>query len=391
MSRSGSSSQFAGVLPDHAYKPIPGFNLTPEHFREIPEEPAPVEEQPDQLGLFPEPERRFPSLAEMSPDQFANHPNTVFHSSYYKDPRSDTLVRDHIGFHAGTEQSALERARSIGEFKPSYWDQVTPLADTSSEPAVARARAQGRTSVSEPRIGLHKFNLERIDNLDSPISDGASNSRIRDFPHPTAYVNEIEDPDSLSVRLDDMSQARTHSEVVRQALESGLDESRLHPLTRHLYRSGNLDAPELLTRNRIKSLIQTPADIYDQHGGGLFPYRLHTDSGSNLLSREETSRLATLAAQDGSETSSKMLPLPAGADSKPKTAEQHTDDLYRNEYGGSALFSLAAAELNKDPRTQNAHIYTFGGSHAPMQMRVSERGDIRRGRQFLATNTDTHS
>jgi hypothetical protein len=301
------------------------------------------------MAMFPEPKRL--EHWQMSPEQFDNDPNTVFHASFYEDPRNvPAFTRTHAGIHAGTEQSALERAGALFPFREDLAHPGAKLADPDS---------------SNPRIGIHRWHLAEMDRVKDPLDDDAANDPYTEFDRPTAYENATEDRGSLSVRIDHPRQAMTHEDLVSNALEDGADPTKMHPLTRHLYETGKLHGPRLMSDRDVHNEV-SPASMHDQHNGGLFPFTRRPRSGGIdvrpgvVMSREEVADLVS------------------GPNNRDTTLDRFYDPNVRL---GDNATAINAAESEYGRRSGTAvNLSTW--AIPERRSRVSDRGDIRRGQQF---------
>ena len=255
--------------------------------------------QSRQLAMFAEPRRIEPH--QMSPEQFREHAYTHMDWSPTVNPRISGE-----GYHAGSEAAAFHRV-SGRKFN----------TDMNESDEVAEAREDGQV---DQRTAFRAHVLPRPQDMEntptSTVPDEGSWLRHRTAPRGTYYRNEYEDPGSVSVVLPPHA-VRTHADHVREAISAG-KESEVHPRTLALYKSGNLSTPEpvstytqsLLVKEsqsfwddehanrhhaRIKAGFDSyeedsaehkrmveareqldagthPAQIWDQHDGGMFPY-----------------------------------------------------------------------------------------------------------------------
>jgi hypothetical protein len=253
----------------------------------------PASKQFEQLDMFPDHKFEEQPLWRMSPTQFENHPQTVFHASYRAlPPRGERLdietanggIRhtgsDYPGLHAGTEQAALERATTVAS-RP-YEDSVLMQDMTRFTPddvKAARADHTDPREVSRPSLVMHPLNVsdrppsEGLGSVEYPMSDPDANDAAA-WPTrrgPMIYENTSEDKKSLSVVFPQLGTV-SHSDYVDAALARGESKSKLHPLTRHLYETGRLDNFRHITQEDMDQVRSHDEQHRDAHNEGLFPF-----------------------------------------------------------------------------------------------------------------------
>jgi hypothetical protein len=201
---------------------------------------------------------------QMSPEEFAMHPNSVFHITNrpYAD-RSKPLrerLREMNGkpwntpvntnFHVGTYRSAIDR-HSTGFGSSSlparlYVGWVNPAVEVEKS-IVSDAQAQ----TPNPDVNLHP--------------EGKAQP----------YLNKIEDPGAMSMVLPKATDLKTHADFVERALAEG-KEDEVHPQTLAMYRAGALTGwrqPHWMSqRNAAKVKSNGPALFGDEKTKAGFSY-----------------------------------------------------------------------------------------------------------------------
>lgn len=298
---------------------------------------------------------------QMSPEQFRAHPDTVFHATYQPLPDVGTSYEHpsqnggYTGVHTGTEQSALERLAGLGPWR--------------SDPHGWKDSPEGESV----KATLHALNLSRygIDRIDDPISDVAANdlSNVKSMQRPTAYKNDYEDKHSLSVIIPRIPGPVTHSDFVKEAIDNGR-RHEVHPRTLALYDRGLLEPKVHYTEARSLVAGTTPED----HAGGLFPFVLkNKNAKSETLASRET---VTKDIRRGFPTTMNAREV----HSSERVA--HYEDSTRDRSTFAATYNRVMGAHAMANRTSADQIYE-GLPYMPMvQERVSEHGDIRRGRDL---------
>ena len=245
-----------------------------------------VGKQFEQLPLFFKSESGIEgSPATQSPEQFRDDPQTVFHASYVKIPRSlargQQHGRDFPGIHAGTYQAAAERSLSFG--RPFH----------SMDPD---QRADGREyshDVDNAKIVFHRLSLRDSPlpakgpgSVDELLADDEANDegRLRYSDRPLAYENTAEDVGSASVVFPNHAvPKRLHqSDWVEEAARNNSAAGRrpdygIHPRTWAMYKGMNLDNHDQKTFDEVAAELR-PNDRSEERGGGLFPYVMRREN-----------------------------------------------------------------------------------------------------------------
>jgi hypothetical protein len=255
-----------------------------------------IGKQFEQPGLFPEHEAGIKgSPATQTPEEFRDDPDTVFHASYVKIPRDSRIMREHPGLHAGTYQSALERALSYGK----------PYNDLDPE---TRADGHEFDDPANAKIVVHPLSLranplpkgDEYGSTSRPTSDWDANdeSVLARHKGPFAYENAAEDEGSLSVVWprdsvpDNLHQSEWVHDAVRENARAGRPPHYgIHPRTYAMYTSGTLDNYDQHTHREITKSLH-PQSSLEQHNGGLYPYQLY-DREARGLDRTRSVRLAS--------------------------------------------------------------------------------------------------
>jgi hypothetical protein len=351
-----------------------------------------VSRQFEQMEMFPDHKFEEQPLWRMSPTQFENHPQTVFHASYRTlPPRGERLDiesqtgalmhtgSDYPGLHAGTEQAALERAASVSR---GTYEDATLLRDmsrfTPEDVKAARADHTDPREVPRPSMVMHPLNVSANPprsgyrgDVDHPLEDPDANdsSAWTSGKHPMAYENSAEDKHSLSVVFPQLGTV-SHSDYVDAALARGESKSKMHPLTRHLYETGRLDNFRRIAEEDIDQVRSHDEQHRDAHNEGLFPFQavpqvpqltvtgrwFHTGQWDHarLLSREEVFNGADV---DRAYTEDALGMVKNGADRNSVRAVGEGND-------GKPVDAPAKVEF----------VPTIRGTRE----RVSTRGDLRR-------------
>lgn len=317
-----------------------------------------------QMTMFPEPER-LPRW-RMSPDQFANDPDTYFHSSFYKDPKTKTS--QFRGLHLGSEQAALERVANKGNH--DGWARDAELADPEVDPQAP----------SRVRAAIHRYNLRDVGvaRLDSPVEDEEANDLDRaPYIRPTAYSNFAEDVDAPSVVVDNPSHMRSHAEIVSAALAKGADKSKMHPHTRLLYDAGILDTHHLVDPDVVHEEVRPMSQIHEQHSGGLFPYRLGHGSGNRgqtvrHASREEIA--SHLPAEHRDNALSTMYDEHSYDVYDRGDQERRHSDFVQADKGRTAFNESEQSRLRTERRLPGLQVHTTKDVPTTAPQRVSDRG-----------------
>jgi len=345
-----------------------------------------VGQQFEQLPLYSHEESSWPPAKEphmMSPEEFENDPHTVFHASYKRLPREGETYRStYRGIHAGTEQAALERIANLRSHHGGYsahqmvLPELAPNADQQAREEQdleghARALRADRGMYDPPRAVVQAVNLKRygVDNLTKPFSDSEANKRA-EFDKPFAYTNAVEDPSSMSVVIPKRNPGPlTHEHYVDEAISQGR-ESEVHPTTMAMYKSGHLGMDVVDPDQVAKQLEEN--DLYNQHSDGLFPYETgHAENGKRvvdrLLSREDVKNIAGVYGDD-----------------KELDAADHESSPWQRFSKRVSYINQASQRANLSGDSAAAdEIYQIDRATQPAKSdRLSERGDLRRGRQF---------
>lgn len=310
----------------------------------------------------------------MSPEEFRNHPDTVFHANYMKFPapgEKNEWSEGFSGIHAGTEQAATERAAVLGRYRGM---------NTASS---IIADQEGYQTRGEPKIVMHALHLGPYDvkHLDDPISDGEANQVHAPLePHIRAYHNEHEDEGSTSVVMPPSTRGpMTHSQYVDAAIQAGKGR-QMHPETKMAHEAGVLDTyVKTSSEEAAQKVFPGVAQI---HQPSLFPFA--TEWGTHptqkrLHSREE---VATLAGMD---PNSRKLYSDVTA-SSPHEAIEHLKAnlawaIFRQGNGGTS--DVDSMENPNNNKKALGKLMSMGvNTEYRGKLRVSDRGDLRRGRQF---------
>jgi hypothetical protein len=217
----------------------------------------------------------------MSPTQFLEHPDTLFHSSNkpISKPNLNGLkvpVVPKLGAsYGGTSLYTTPQAAFVGE---NYTHAGSELA------ALERAHLSNNMDTAMHLVHTpHKDYADRVltdeeANGDTFDSEYGSDERIEmGDPHdntPHYYKNAVEDPTSLSAVLP-RSRALTHYDYVKKAIDAGKGHE-VHPETLRLYNEGKLSSKlETLspaeTKSRYEQMKNPELAISRAHEGGLFP------------------------------------------------------------------------------------------------------------------------
>lgn len=218
----------------------------------------------------------------MSPTQFLEHPDTLFHSS--NKPVSRTNVNGlkvpripKVGAsYGGTSLYTTPQAAFVGE---NYTHAGSELA------ALERAHLSNNMDTA-----MHLVHTPHKDYADRVLTDEEANGDTFDTeygsdehiemgdPHdntPHYYKNAVEDPTSLSAVLP-RSRALTHHDYVRQAINAG-KEHEVHPETLRLYYKGELGSrletlSQAETKSKYEQMKNPDLAITKAHDNGLFPW-----------------------------------------------------------------------------------------------------------------------
>jgi len=295
--------------------------------------------------------------AEMSPEEFRDHPDTVFHSSAHPFPKTTAdIVSVFPGIHAGTEQAALEIAAN----RPYRGDDLDSLLNADPADTV---NTMYRINTHDNPLPTHGWG-----SLDEPASDASANSKnILKEPHPVAYHNEHEDEDRLSVVFPERYKHMLQGDYVATALKTG---EPVHPRTKAMYDMGNLDDHDKVTSEQAEQMIDYPEKYVNHEQPSMFPftstykdYRRHT-SGSRLVSREEIGSAIRETNPNHGVTSLEGFP-------------------YHDLHTGRAMHHVTTNAANEntyaDPTAEKYDHVSVAYGRPP---RVSDRGDVGRSRQF---------
>ena len=337
-----------------------------------------VGQQFEQLPLYSHEESSWPPAKEphmMSPEEFETHPDTVFHASYRRLPEPGETYRSNFnGIHAGTEQSALERISTMGPFKPELVvsPEKAPNADQQEKEeqnlhryAEGLRADQGR--YDPPRAVVHALNLKRygVQNLDNPLSDWEANGLGRGEldAGPVAYKNEVEDKSSVSVVMKGKNFGPlSHRQYVDEAVKHGKWDE-VHPTTKAAYRDGSLGMQTTTPEEMTKKFDDQ--DIHSQHSEGLFPYVDITRSDSSRpVSREELDQIAG----------------PYGDDDDADAPSNRYDRVNQRYMKLNNIQDRSNWDQDSDVAERLAHVTV--ADLPTSKPRLSELGDLRRGRQF---------
>lgn len=330
-----------------------------------------AEGQGEQLRLYSPEEYNFPRLKEpheMSPEEFRNDPDTVFHANYLAFPqpgKKPAWMGQYHGIHAGTEQAAMERAAGM---PPFYGDGVKTRKRGIDPYSLAADGQRGRSMV------VHALNLRpyNIENLDNPVSDAAGNDKMATLGGVIrAYKNVAEDKGSTSVVIPEkIPGPMTHSHFVDAAIKAGLGH-QVHPETMMAYQAGDLDTYQKTSGPEAMEVTRGARDS----SPSLFPY-VNQVTGS-LHSREEVARMAGRDPDDPSIYTDVTAQTPAArynfGQTLAKEAKENTQqDYFENQSDENLRTALSAS-----------HLAPVGESlYQQPKVRISNRGDIRKGRQF---------
>ena len=328
-----------------------------------PPEPGSLEKQ---LSLFSEEEesRMMPKEPhQMSPNEFRDHPMTVFHSSYQRIPKPGNRVRSGFsGIHAGSESSAIGRARTNEGYIPreAEWDYrgdapwesgVEPLRDRGFKRDQGRRADHGPAS-DAPKQVLHAINIMRYvtpeSRLHKPAEDWDANDKkvVKKLTHPLAYTNEFEDSGSMSVVIPNpMRGPLTHSQYVTEAIREGRGHE-VHPETMWLYNKGVLDNYEKVPEKETRSSDQL----------SLYPHRINFRNPMNSkqdvpITDEEYDRFTGLAngsGEEGAKNANEEVKKYFGLESVPHGySTKHRDEMER--YAPKSLYhgSQGRGDLHK--------------------------------------------
>lgn len=193
--------------------------------------------QPYLPGMEPHPsEVKQPH--QMSPEEFANHPLALFHSTTGRSNLHERRLPTQP-MHLGTRQAALHRRAIGGSAGELYTFHDEPVIEgpESVSPKVTLQDATTNHLYGRARRLLGPSQVEESRKL--PSADRA--------PVSGYYTNLVEHPGSISVvRTHPTSELVSHHEAVRRAISDG-KESEVHPVTLRLYHEGALKQPEDIT------------------------------------------------------------------------------------------------------------------------------------------------
>lgn len=216
--------------------------------------------QPYLPGMAPQPSE-VKQAHEMTPEEFASHPLTVFHSS--KGNFATPNEPEYPGYrnlhnkeslstrpmHVGTRRAAIHRAGA----RSSSDEQDLYAFHTAPRPALTK------TTLADHVLG-HK--AERaIDMLGKEKYLKEASLPSADWEEETGYYhNIVEDPGSVSAVIKSpRGELTSHHEAVAKAIAAGkIDE--VHPLTLHMYKSGQLGAPEKIHPEHSR-MVETAARV----------------------------------------------------------------------------------------------------------------------------------
>jgi hypothetical protein len=330
-----------------------------------------VGKQFQQQGLFPESDVPKGGPAFQSPEEFRDDPRTVFHASYRKVPDygdEGSFNSSYPGIHAGTYQSALERAGAHGYFDP-YRTRPEHRADNS-------ARGEMNPHIVMQPLSVRGANFPAPDSTSlgsvaAPLTDDEANREqlVKSQKGARAYKNTAEDIGHLSVVYPKRPEFLRQSDWVRAQRNDNYVNNRpkdqgIHPRTAAMYNEGRLDNYDMKTMDEIKAATNTQEGEHPRHDGGLFPYvestRHDPPAGVNAfprwkqryVSREE---MADIEAAHGS-TNSK--------EAHPETYPYH-DRATKEPYGGSGRRNTLIDDLEDtrqmgsvgQPKVSYANVY----------------------------------
>lgn len=199
-------------------------------------------------SLFPDLGVQHKQPHQMSPDEFAEHPYAVFHSSH-RGPQSVQDLHDFgftkheygSAFHFGSEQAAMDRSyatmensrQGIHEDPPSpvhhhvFW--YLPTGYEASAP-----------TVSDEEANKPEYEHEDEHGDTEPINKDYSEY----------YTNAGEDFGSTSVAVRNEHRLRSHRDFVKQAIAQGKSHE-IHPETMRQYQTGRLGILRSFTPDNI--------------------------------------------------------------------------------------------------------------------------------------------
>lgn len=227
---------------------------------------------------------------EMSPEEFVNHPDTLFHSSDKPhieglQPFDATKSRYSEDSRDYDDYPDIQRRVKQGEPSPTEVVSANYTHAGSERSAYARAEVYmgaGKTHIHAVHVPNKEFGRGAItdEGANAWYEDEALNDYM-DIPNdhpdkdpldntPWYYFNTAEDTTSASAVLP-RSHALTHADYVKQALEQGKGDE-IHPETLRRYQNGTLSSVvEILDSDQIDQKFKDP-DISAQIrlGGDLF-------------------------------------------------------------------------------------------------------------------------
>ena len=310
-----------------------------------------VGKQFKQMSLFPESSVPKGGPAFQSPEEFRDDPRTVFHASYRKVPDygdEGSFNSSYPGIHAGTYQSALERAGAHGHFDP-YRTRAEHRADNS-------ARGEMNPHIVVQPLSTRGANFPAPDStvngsVANPLTDDEANRAdiVKSAKGARAYANTAEDIGHLSVVYPSRPEFLRQSDWVRAQRNDNYVNNRpkdqgIHPRTAAMYNEGRLDNYDMKTWTDVKKDTSVQESEHARHDGGLFPYVENTRHDpppgvsafprwkQRYMSREE---MAGVEAAHGS-TNSK--------DTHPDTYPYHDRDL-SDSYGSSGRRNVVVDDL----------------------------------------------
>jgi hypothetical protein len=200
----------------------------------------------------------------MSPEEFADSPLAIFHSSSSKKDEVRNMQarkqrwREGVGtsphMHLGTEQAALENAGRLEDSKGAgsarrlytYWYQpkVGDSLEVHNDSEVYTRPEYGDTHPDELAEQFPDYDDTRAGMAGDFDPKYEYSHDIHPFPT-ILYKNTGEDRGSISVSLNDASRLKSHADYVQEAIASGKGHE-VHPKTMEMFRQGHLDRGEIL-------------------------------------------------------------------------------------------------------------------------------------------------
>ena len=214
--------------------------------------------------------KQFKQPHEMSPEEFAAHPASVFHGTYLPDEDVFNLEKRDPSPASGL--GAIEGRNGWGQRQTFYPVPKIHLGtfQAALDTLVQRSRESNQegtvhTFWQTPKVDGDTSDLELQDVMDiDPSHDFDYTHNPENVAHfaegSQYYANQNEDIGNPSFATDEPDQTlASHADYVKAALKSGVPESEVHPRTLAQYKAGTLgkmtiraNVADLMTRNEDK-------------------------------------------------------------------------------------------------------------------------------------------